>query len=160
MIFSKLFSMVLLLVLTVSFSASGAKKKIKPPSSPQDQAQPQAAAPEDDSQIVQAVKNRKDVNFVAGADMLVKELLPDDQNGLPHQKWVVQLSSGQLVQAISNLDMCPKIPVKVGDKVGLGGQFIWTKDGGLVHWMHGDPKGLRPNGYVELDGKVYCNKAQ
>lgn len=109
-----------------------------------------------DSEFVQAVKNHRNVNFVEGTDMLVAKILPEDHSGSPHQLWVVKLSNGESLQAVSNLDMCETIPLKVGDKVGLGGQFIWTQQGGLVHWLHKDPHGNRPDGYVNLDGKVYC----
>lgn len=110
-----------------------------------------------DSQLVQAVNNHKNVNFVEGSGMVVTQLLPEDHSGSPHQLWMVKLSNGQSIQAVSNLDMCQKIPLQVGDKVGMGGQFIWTKEKrGLIHWLHRDPKGSRPDGYVTLNGTTYC----
>jgi hypothetical protein len=109
-----------------------------------------------DTEIVDAVNNKRRVNFVEGSGMLVVKVLPDDTNGLQHQKWVVQLSNGKYLQAVYNSDMCPRVPIKVGDVVDMGGQFIWTQQGGLLHWLHHDPRGSRPDGYVKLDGTTYC----
>lgn len=109
-----------------------------------------------DADLVEAFSNQKRVNFVEGAGMVVTKLLPDDTSGLKHQKWIVRLSNGKLMQAVYNSDMCPRVPVKVGDVVSMGGMFLWTKEGGLLHWLHKDPRQNRPDGYVELDGVYYC----
>lgn len=109
-----------------------------------------------DFAIAQAEANRKNADFVQGSDMVVTQLLPDDTQGRPHQKFVVRLSTGDQIVAISNLDMCERVPVRVGDRVGLGGQFIWTKQGGIIHWLHHDPRGSRPNGFIAYGGRIYC----
>jgi hypothetical protein len=115
-----------------------------------------SAEPTNDSQIVRAVEAHKRVNFVEGANMEVVQVLPDDTNGLQHQKWVVRLSNGKLLNAVYNSDMCPRVPVQVGDVVAMGGMFIWTNQGGLIHWLHHDPRGNRPDGYVMINGTYYC----
>lgn len=109
-----------------------------------------------DYAILKAMNNRRQVNYVEGSDMTVIKILPDDDHGLEHQKWTVKLSDGRTMQAVYNLDMCERVPLAVGDKVSMGGQFIWTNQGGLLHWLHHDPKGNRPDGYVELNGKFFC----
>lgn len=113
-----------------------------------------------DKEMVKAVNNRRRLNFVEGGGMVVVQLLPDDTSGLQHQKWVVRLSNGETMQAVYNSDMCERVPLKVGDTVAMGGQFIWTNQGALLHWLHYDPKRNRPDGYVELNGKVYCGDGQ
>ena len=119
--------------------------------------QPTPAGGASDSALVQAVMSGRRVNFVTGAGMKVIVLLPDDTSGSPHQKFIVQLSNGSQVTVISNLDMCPHIPVQQGDSVGAGGQFIPTgKGSGILHWTHRDPRKTRPDGYIELAGQVYC----
>lgn len=110
----------------------------------------------DDSQLVQAVNNRRQLNFVEGGDLVVTKVLPDDTQGSEHQKWVVRLSSGKTLLAVYNLDMCERVPLQEGDHIAMGGQFIWTNQGGLLHWLHRDPRGHRPDGYVFLNGKYYC----
>ncbi|WP_347357206.1 DUF3465 domain-containing protein [Bdellovibrio sp.] len=111
-----------------------------------------------DREIVDAVNNRRREDFVEGADMVVTKILPDDNSGLEHQKWTVRLSNGETMQAVYNLDMCPRVPLKVGDRVAMGGQFIWTQKGGLLHWLHHDPRGRRPDGYVYVNGTFYCKE--
>lgn len=115
---------------------------------------------EGDAKIVQAVENRRRLDFVEGSGMIVTQLLRDDRNGLQHQKWVVRLSNGETMEAVYNLDMCERVPLKVGDFVSMGGQFIWTNQGALLHWLHFDPRGNRPDGYVEHNGKVYCGEGE
>jgi hypothetical protein len=110
----------------------------------------------DDQAIVKAVENRRRVDFVEGGGMVVVKLLPDDNNGLQHQKWVVRLSNGATMQAVYNTDMCDRVPLKVGDVVAMGGQFVWTNQGALLHWLHFDPRNNRPDGYVSVNGKDYC----
>ncbi|QDK37045.1 DUF3465 domain-containing protein [Bdellovibrio sp. NC01] len=111
-----------------------------------------------DADIVRAVNAQKRVNFVEGSGMVVIKVLPDDNEGLKHQKWIVRLSNGKQMQAVYNSDedLCPRIPIKVGDVVAMGGMFLWTNQGGLLHWLHHDPRGNRPDGYVQLNGKFYC----
>jgi hypothetical protein len=104
------------------------------------------------------VNDRRDVDFVEAANVTVVKILPDDTQGLPHQKWVIQLSSGAKVNAVYNSDMGARIPVKIGDKMALGGQFKMTEIGPLIHWLHYDPRGQRPDGYVELNGVRYGGK--
>jgi hypothetical protein len=115
-----------------------------------------AAAVNDDSQILQAYEAKRRVNFVEGAGMEVVKLLPDDNSGLKHQKWVVRLSNGKQMQAVYNTDMCPYVPLQVGDVVAMGGMFLWTGNSGMIHWLHHDPRGNRPDGYVMVNGKYYC----
>ncbi len=115
-----------------------------------------SAAP--DAKIVDAVENQRRVDFVEGSGMVVVKVLPDDNSGLKHQKWMVRLSSGKLMQAVYNSDMCPRVPVREGDVISMGGMFIWTRQGGLLHWLHHDPRGNRPDGYVEVNGTYYCRE--
>lgn len=115
--------------------------------------------PQDDSQIVEVAKSQRNANFVEGAGMEVIQILPDDTNGREHQKWMVRLSNGQKLLAVYNSDMCPRVPVKEGDLVSMGGQFIWSRrDGPILHWLHHDPHGSRPDGYVFLNGEFYCKE--
>ncbi|MNJ98405.1 hypothetical protein D3C87_161710 [compost metagenome] len=109
-----------------------------------------------DRDIVAAVNNQRRVNFVEGSGMVVTKILPDDNSGLKHQKWMVRLSNGKLMQAVYNSDMCPRVPLQVGDVVSMGGMFIWTNEGAMLHWLHHDPRGNRPDGYVGVNGKFYC----
>ncbi|WP_374029869.1 DUF3465 domain-containing protein [Bdellovibrio bacteriovorus] len=109
-----------------------------------------------DSDIIRAINDQRRVNFVEGGSMTVVSVLPDDTNGREHQKWTVRLSNGKTMQAVYNLDMCPRVPLKKGDVIAMGGEFVWTQRGGLLHWLHKDPRGNRPAGYVYVNGNYYC----
>jgi len=113
---------------------------------------------QNDSDLVRAVNDRRNVNFVEAGNVTIVEILPDDTQGLPHQKWVVQLSSGAKVHAVYNSDMGARVPVKIGAKMALGGEFKMTNIGPMIHWLHYDPRGQRPDGYVEMNGVTFGGK--
>lgn len=112
-------------------------------------------APQGDEELVSAISKRRNVYFLEAADLKVTRLLPDDTQGLPHQKFIVQTSNGNKVLCVYNLDKGQRIPLKEGDKVGLGGEFKWTNQGALMHWLHEDDRNRRPDGYVDLAGRRY-----
>lgn len=109
-----------------------------------------------DNDIIRAVNDRRRVNYVEGGSMTVTKVLPDDDYGRKHQKWMVRLTNGEVMQAVYNSDMCPEVPVRVGDVIAMGGMFLWTSSGPMLHWLHHDPRGTRPDGYVYVNGKYYC----
>ena len=112
----------------------------------------------DDSALIAALQNGRTVQFLMAVNLEVIQILPDDTSGLQHQKWIVRLSNGKQVEAVYNMDMCPRVPVHVGDRVALAGMFLMTNQGGLMHWLHHDPQGHRADGFVELNGQRYCDK--
>ncbi len=112
----------------------------------------------DDSELIAAIRKGRSVQFLMAANLEVIQVLPDDTSGLQHQKWIVRLSNGQKVQAVYNSDMCPRVPVNEGDRVTLAGMFLMTGQGAMMHWLHHDPRGKRPDGFVELNGERYCDK--
>ena len=114
----------------------------------------------EDQDIVDLSLKRKGADYVEGGGMIVTDIFKDDNSGLRHQKWQVRLTNGMLMEAHYNLDMCERVDLRIGDTVSMGGEFIWTKGGGLLHWLHFDPRERRQDGYVEVNGKVYCGDGQ
>ncbi|MCC2678779.1 MAG: hypothetical protein K0R29_1355 [Pseudobdellovibrio sp.] len=110
---------------------------------------------EDDSALIAAVQSKRNVHYVEGGNLVVTKILPDDNHGLPHQSWEAQLSDGSIITVVYNSNMGERVPVEEGMTFSVGGQFIWTKDGGLIHWLHHDPKKKRPDGWVFLEDIVY-----
>lgn len=110
---------------------------------------------EEDTALVAAVQSRRNVHYVEGGNLVVTKILPDDNHGLPHQSWEAQLSDKSFITVVYNTNMGERIPVEVGMTFSVGGQFIWTKDGGLIHWLHHDPKKKRPDGWVFIDDVLY-----
>jgi hypothetical protein len=111
--------------------------------------------PEGQRQIIAAQESGKGLHYVELSDAKVVRILPDDTKGSRHQKWVVQLANGKELLSIYNMDICDRVPLNVGDSVAMGGEYIWDRGGGLIHWLHKDPRNHRPDGYVDLNGVRY-----
>ena len=86
----------------------------------------------------------------------VLRLLPDDLDGPRHQRFIVQLESGQTVLIAHNIDIAPRINgLEVGDGVSFNGEYVWNAKGGVIHWTHHDPQGRHVAGWVKHNGKTY-----
>ena len=85
----------------------------------------------------------------------VKRLLPDDDDGSRHQRFIIELGSRQTLLIAHNIDLAPRVPLGMGDRVRFRGMFEWNDLGGLVHWTHHDPLGHEDGGYVRYRAKVF-----
>ncbi|WP_207803805.1 DUF3465 domain-containing protein [Vibrio cholerae] len=86
----------------------------------------------------------------------VAKVLPDDNDGSRHQKFILKLNSGQTLLVAHNIDLAPRIPnVKVGDSVEFYGEYEWNKKGGVLHWTHKDPQNRHAHGWLKHNGQVY-----
>ena len=86
----------------------------------------------------------------------VTRVLPDDLNGPRHQRFIVQLASGQTLLMAHNIDIAPRIDgLEAGDNVRFSGEYVWNEKGGVVHWTHHDPRGRHVAGWVMRNGKTY-----
>lgn len=88
----------------------------------------------------------------------ITQILPEDKEGLPHQKYIMKAFNSVKIVVVSNLDF-GRIPVKVGSTVSVCGEYI-NAQGGMVHWTHFDPHGGHPDGFTYLDGVLYGDKEQ
>lgn len=85
----------------------------------------------------------------------VEAVLPDDDEGSRHQRFIVRLESDQTLLVAHNLDLASRVPIGVGDRVRLRGEYEWNERGGVVHWTHHDPEGRREGGWIDFDGRRY-----
>jgi hypothetical protein len=85
----------------------------------------------------------------------VLRVLPDDQEGSRHQRFIVRMAGGISVLVAHNVDLAPRIPVTPGDSVELRGEYEWNDRGGVIHWTHHDPDGRREGGWVRHAGRLY-----
>lgn len=100
------------------------------------------------------IQQQNDV-FVTGRGK-VKKILPDDNNGLRHQKFILQLSNGQTLLVAHNIDLADRLPnLQKGDEVSFAGDYVYNNKGGLIHWTHKDPRGQHKDGYLMYQGKIY-----
>ena len=108
-----------------------------------------------ESQLIEAFENqRSDVQVQASGT--VTRLLSDDNEGSRHQRFIVQISSGQTLLISHNIDLAPRInSLKQGDQVEFYGEYEWNPQGGVVHWTHHDPAGRHPGGWIKHNGRTY-----
>ncbi len=98
--------------------------------------------------------------FVAGTmtsgSGTVIRILPDDQAGSRHQRFIIRLSTGQTLLIAHNIDIAPRIGnLSMGDTVAFLGEYEPNSKGGVIHWTHRDPKGLHAAGWLNHKGQMY-----
>jgi hypothetical protein len=87
---------------------------------------------------------------------VVSRILPDDNDGSRHQRFILRLQSGQTLLVAHNIDLAPRIDdLKEGDTVEYSGEYAWNSKGGVVHWTHRDPSGQHVAGWLKHDGRVF-----
>jgi hypothetical protein len=86
----------------------------------------------------------------------VIRVLSDDNDGDRHQRFILELSSGQTLLIAHNIDLAPRIEsVRKGDTVAFKGIYETNPQGGVIHWTHHDPQGRHPAGWLEHKGRRY-----
>lgn len=86
--------------------------------------------------------------WVAG-EGTVTRVLEDDLEPPCHQRFILSDATGRTILVAHNIDGWPRLSgLASGDRVAFCGEFIANDQGGLVHWTHPDPSGVRPGGYV------------
>ncbi|EOC1805674.1 DUF3465 domain-containing protein [Vibrio cholerae] len=108
-----------------------------------------------DAVLQQAYQSQQSDLQVQGFGQVAK-VLPDDNDGSRHQKFILKLNSGQTLLVAHNIDLAPRIPnLKVGDSVEFYGEYEWNKKGGILHWTHKDPQNRHAHGWLKHNGQVY-----
>jgi hypothetical protein len=86
---------------------------------------------------------------------LVRRLIPDDNDGSRHQRFILDLRNGQTVLMAHNIDLAERVPIGLGDRIRFRGMYEWNEQGGLVHWTHHDPLGIEDGGFIRYRSKLY-----
>ena len=106
------------------------------------------------SAIEDAYATQKSDIQVSGSGVVTK-LLTDDNNGSPHQRFLVKINAEQTLLFAHNLDLSSHIPLQVGEEISFSGEYVYNPKGGIVHWTHRDPKSQHMAGWVLAHGKKY-----
>jgi hypothetical protein len=86
----------------------------------------------------------------------VIKVLPPDNDGKPHQRFIVEIQPQLTVLVAHNLTLAPRIPnLRTGDRIRFKGEYEFSGKGGVVHWTHQDPKGWHEGGWIEHRGERY-----
>jgi hypothetical protein len=116
---------------------------------------PTSAAATNDSVFARAFEKHASNIQVEGQGTVAK-ILPDDDDGSRHQRFIVRLSSGQTILIAHNIDLAPKVSsLNEGDVVSFSGEYEWNPKGGVVHWTHRDRDGRHPVGWIRHDGQAF-----
>ena len=121
-----------------------------------------AEAKIDNSALIEAFKNKKSDIFIEGVGV-VKKLLPDDNKGSRHQKFLVSISPAQTLLFAHNIDLAPRVEnLQIGDEVTFKGEYVYNPKGGVMHWTHKNPQGeirapqgKQQGGWIKHNGKRY-----
>jgi hypothetical protein len=115
-----------------------------------------ALAPGDSSDaLLAAIRDQRSGTQVKG-EGIVTAVLPDDNKGSRHQRFILTLPSGQTLLVAHNIDLAPRIPsLATGDRVSFNGVFESNPKGGVIHWTHHDPSGRHEAGWLRHGGQTY-----
>ncbi|MEX2125271.1 MAG: DUF3465 domain-containing protein [Woeseia sp.] len=103
----------------------------------------------------EVISDRESGNQVAGNGAVVR-ILPDDNDGSRHQRFILRLESGQTLLIAHNIDVAPRVAdLKIGDNVSFNGEYEWNAEGGVIHWTHHDPAGSHSTGWLKHGGRTY-----
>ena len=108
-----------------------------------------------DDVLRNAFNQRQSDLQVQGQGTVIR-ILSDDLDGSRHQRFILQLSSGQTLLIAHNIDLAPRISgLQTGDVVRFYGEYEWNAEGGVIHWTHHDPNGYHVDGWLEHGGQRY-----
>lgn len=109
----------------------------------------------DDGPIERAFATRTSNVQVEGTGTVTR-VLSDDLSGSRHQRFIVELASGQTLLISHNIDIAPRIDsLGPGDTVRFYGEYEWNAKGGVIHWTHRDPQRRHAAGWVVHKGRTY-----
>ncbi len=87
---------------------------------------------------------------------IVERVLPDDNEGSRHQRFIIRMGTGQTILIAHNVDLAPRVePLAKGDRVEFNGEYEWNERGGVIHWTHHDPQGRHEGGWIRRSGAVF-----
>lgn len=107
-------------------------------------------------QVLAAAFEQRQSDVQVQASGRVTRVLADDNDGSRHQRFIVQLASGQTVLVAHNIDLASRVAsLQTGDVVEFYGEYEWNERGGVIHWTHRDPQHGHTDGWIRHNGHTY-----
>ena len=143
------------LLLAIAFVAAlylGLSQRSPPP--------PEAAAPTTSKRpspdALQAAFTNQRSGVQVSGEGTVRQTLRDDNQGSRHQRFLLEMPSGQTLLVAHNIDLAPRIAsLAKGDTVAFNGVYEWNAQGGVIHWTHRDPQERHLAGWLQHRGQTY-----
>jgi hypothetical protein len=102
-----------------------------------------------------AYENRQSDVQVRGQGTVLR-VLPDDNEGSRHQRFILEIETGQSLLIAHNIDLAPRVAgLNRGDTVEFYGEYEWNAKGGVILWTHHDPKRRHVGGWLKHGGRTY-----
>lgn len=110
----------------------------------------------DGDELLAELFNEGQSNVQVHGTGTVISLLADDLNGDRHQRFIIELKSGQTLLISHNIDLAPRIDeLSLNDQIEFFGEYEWNDKGGVVHWTHRDPAGIHVDGWLFHNKVIY-----
>lgn len=108
----------------------------------------------DQAEIYALVDARESGQMVTVEGTIVK-ILPDDNKGSRHQRFIIGLDGNLTVLVAHNIDLAPRVPLKARETILIHGQYEWNEKGGVLHWTHHDPRNQHEAGWIKFRNQIY-----
>ena len=110
----------------------------------------------DSNSVLEAAFNNRQSDLQVQGKGRVVRILPDDVDGSRHQRFILELDTGQALLIAHNIDLAPRIGgLAKGDTVSFYGEYEWNDKGGVIHWTHHDPNNRHEDGWLKHRGRTY-----
>ena len=111
---------------------------------------------QDSSSVIETAYNNRQSDVQVQGQGRVLRILPDDNDGSRHQRFILELDTGQALLIAHNIDLAPRLnELSKGDTVTFYGEYEWNSKGGVIHWTHTDPNHRHIDGWLKHRGKTY-----
>ncbi|MDQ2741625.1 MAG: DUF3465 domain-containing protein [Chloroflexota bacterium] len=83
----------------------------------------------------------------------VAHVLPDSFGRYQHQRFLMRCPTGQHILIVNDVTVGQRVPIKPGDRVAAHGEYIWNRQGGLIHFTHSSAGGEQ--GWILRGDHIY-----
>jgi hypothetical protein len=114
------------------------------------------AAVDEEAEYIKSLFDSQTSDVWVTGTGVVNRVLSDDTQGDKHQRFILKMSTGQTILFAHNIDIAPRVDdIKKGDIISFYGEYIYSDEGGTIHWTHHDPDGSSDGGWLKRGDTVY-----